>query len=100
MYRESIEAEIDEREEGESQEVIDDLESEIFDLTGQDEKIVRDILKAAELHFDEKPSEWSKILNDVIKSIHKNRKGEFEDEELFTAELHDKQIESNDLIEH
>jgi hypothetical protein len=100
MLRETeFEPDINDREETESQDVIDELEAEIYDLSGPDEKIVREISKLATTHFDAKPSKWSQLLVDTQTLIQDNRKGEFDDEEAFTAKLEEKRTEANELVE-
>ena len=95
-----FEPDASELEEPESQDILDKVEADMYDLSGTDEKLVKDILKIASSNFDKKPGKWRPLLEEVKKAIENNRKGDFEDdEEGFTALLQDKLTEANELVE-
>ena len=100
--RENWESEVDledDVEEGESQDIIDDVEAEAYDLSAVDVKIVNDILKLATTNFEKKPAKWRGLLEGVKKILQANQKGEYEEEEFFTGDLNDKLVEANELVD-
>lgn len=96
MRESEFEPAADDPEEGESQDIIDEIEVKSSDLSESDVKLVQQILNLASAHFEENSGDWQKLLESISKLI--EDRAENDDEEL-TASLQDKFGEAKDLAE-